>query len=89
MQVMIFGRQDCDACKAARDKFEVFSRRWEVDDIDIIFYDMETVDGLAESAMHDVGAVPTTLIFDGEDELVRWEGEVPQSRHFRRYLVGD
>lgn len=88
MQVKIFGRTDCEACKATKEKFEFFTQRWGVRDAtEIVFYDMDTVDGLAESAMHDVGSIPTTIIYDGDRELARWDGVVPESRQFREFFV--
>jgi hypothetical protein len=48
---------------------------------------METVDGLAEGAFHEVADVPTVIIFENKDELVRWVKQPPVSEEFLPYLI--
>jgi hypothetical protein len=87
LEVKIFGRQDCDACKSTRAKFETFATRWQASDkMKILFFDMETVDGLAEGAFHGAHKVPTTIIEQNGTELARWDGKVPLSEEFKQYF---
>jgi len=88
IKVKVFGLKDCDACKAVMEKFQVFTKRWGIEeDVEITFYDMDTVDGLTEAALHDAGKVPTTVIEKNGSEVARWDGVVPTSKDFKQYLV--
>lgn len=88
IKVSVFGKQECDACKAAVDKVTYFSEKWgKADETRIDFIDMETPDGLAEGAYRDVYDVPTVILEDGEAEVARWVKEVPMSQDFKRYFL--
>lgn len=83
----VFGRKDCDACKAALAKIEYFSRKWgKAGSTRLEFIDLETVDGLAEGAWRDVYDVPTVILEDSGGEVARWVKQVPASRDFRHYF---
>ena len=42
---------------------------------DVVFFDMDTVDGMAEGAFRDVADIPTTIVRDSGVDLARWDGE--------------
>jgi thiol-disulfide isomerase/thioredoxin len=87
MQIKIFGKKTCPACKSAREKFEFFLDRWEVSaKPEIIFYDLDTVDGLAEGSYYDVREIPTTILEKESREITRWTKKVPLSREFKKYF---
>ena len=88
IKVSVFGRQDCDACKAALEKVTYFSKKWgksESTSIDLI--DMDTPDGLAEGAYRDVYDIPTVILEEEGKELARWVRKVPASSEFRGYFL--
>jgi glutaredoxin len=88
IKVSIFGRRDCDACKAALEKMTYFSKKWGMDvstSIDLI--DMDTPDGLAEGAYRDVYDIPTVILEEEGKELARWVRKVPVSSEFRGYFL--
>lgn len=88
IKVSVFGKQECDACKAAVEKVTYFSEKWgKRDSTSIDFIDMETVDGLAEGAYRDVYDIPTVILEDGDRELARWVKKVPQSSEFRDFFL--
>jgi thiol-disulfide isomerase/thioredoxin len=88
IKVRVFGRHECDACKAAVEKITYFSRKWgKGATTSIDFIDMDTVDGLAEGAYSDVYDIPTVIIEDESRELVRWVKKVPASGEFRDYFL--
>jgi hypothetical protein len=88
IKVSVFGKQECDACKAAVEKVTYFSEKWgKRDSTSITFIDMETVDGLAEGAFRDVYDIPTVILEEGERELARWVKKVPQSSEFRDFFL--
>lgn len=88
IRVSIFGKQECDACKAAVEKVTYFSEKWgKADETAIDFVDVETPDGLAEGAYRDVYEVPTVILQDGDEEVARWIKRVPLSQEFKRYFL--
>lgn len=87
MRISVFGRRDCDACKAALAKIEYFSRKWgKVETTSLEFIDLDTVDGLAEGAWRDVYDVPTVILESSGREVARWVKQVPVSRDFKPYF---
>ncbi|MFC1546533.1 hypothetical protein ACFL4O_02310 [bacterium] len=85
--IKIFGKQDCDACKSTKGKFDLFLSRWgKTDTVEVIFFDMDTVEGLTEAAMLDAVDVPTTIIEKQGKEVARWEKKVPMSNDFKQYF---
>ena len=90
MQVKIFGKPGCEYCKTTLQKFETFTRRWNIpaDSLSLSFLDMETVDGLAEGAFYSVTKIPTTIIEKEKNILARWDGKVPLSEEFKTYFDG-
>lgn len=88
IRVSIFGKQECDACKAAVEKVTYFSEKWgKADETAIDFVDVETPDGLAEGAYRDVYDIPTVILQDGDEEVARWIKQVPLSQEFKRYFL--
>ncbi len=87
MQIKIFGKKTCSACKSAREKFEFFLNRWKISDrARITFYDLDTIDGLAEGSYYNVREIPTTVLEKESREITRWTKKVPLSREFKKYF---
>ncbi len=88
MDVKVFGKPGCEFCKTTMKKFETFMKRWEVDPavVNLQFFDMETVDGLAEGAFYSVTKIPSTVIEKESSVLARWDGKVPLSNEFKNYF---
>lgn len=87
MQVKIFGIPSCSVCKGAREKMTYFLKKWgRENQIPLNYYDLETTDGMAEGAYYEVWQVPTVVIEDDEEEVMRWVKKVPLSREFEPLL---
>ncbi|MFH1857069.1 MAG: thioredoxin family protein [Candidatus Omnitrophota bacterium] len=86
MKFKIFGKKNCAKCKSAKQKLEFFLSKWEVKNISLDFYDMDTIDGLSEGALHDVLKIPTIILEAAGDIKARWEGEIPKSEEIKTYL---
>jgi hypothetical protein len=87
VKIKIFGKQDCDACKSTKGKFDLFLSKWDKrDNVEIVFFDLDTVEGLTEAAMFDATDVPTTIIENNGKEVARWEKKVPMSQDFKQYF---
>jgi hypothetical protein len=90
VEVKVFGKPGCEFCKTTVKKFETFFGRWQVDPerVKLNFFDMETVDGLAEGAFYSVTKIPATVIEQGSEIIARWDGQVPLSEDFKSHFAG-
>ncbi len=87
MKVKVFGKPGCEFCKTTMKKFETFLGMWNIKDkVALSFYDMETVDGLAEGAFLGVTKIPTSIIEMDDKVLARWDGKVPVSEEFKPHF---
>ncbi|KAF0135036.1 MAG: hypothetical protein FD145_174 [Candidatus Saganbacteria bacterium] len=87
MKVKVFGKPGCEFCKTTMKKFETFFDRWKIERSALLsFFDMETVDGLAEGAFYSVSKIPSTIIEKNGELLARWDGQVPLSEEFKKYF---
>ena len=89
MKIKVFGKAGCAKCDTTKNKLKHFIGKWEVEDkVELVFHDLDTIDGRAEGAFHDVSdALPTTIIEKDESVLARWDGEVPNSEKVKEHLT--
>ena len=86
MEVQVFGKQDCAKCESTKNKLEHFiSKLGVADRVRFTFFDMDTVDGLTEGAFRDVFDVPTTIIQQDGEDVVRWSG-IPPTAGLKQHL---
>lgn len=85
-KIYVFGKPKCSVCKEALNKVNYFKgkKRFAAE---VRYFDMETVDGLAEGAFNEVSDIPTIIIFDDLKEIARWVRKPPVSEEFLPYLV--
>ena len=87
MIIEIYGKKDCKDCEGAKNKFSAFLKKWKLQDKHkIIFYDVETEEGMIEQVNNNVSKIPSIIILDGNKELKWWEGKVPLSKEFKDIL---
>lgn len=88
MEIKVFGKPGCEFCKTTMKKFETFLSRWQVksEDVSLTFFDMETVDGMAEGAFYSVTKIPSTVIEKDGEQLGFWHGKVPLSEEFKQHF---
>lgn len=84
-QIYVFGKTDCSVCKDTREKLMYFKEKNKFE-APIKYYDMDTVEGLTEGAYREVSDIPTVIILEGDQELVRWAKKPPISEEFLPYL---
>jgi len=89
LDVKVFGKPGCEFCKTTMKKFETFLNRWKIDpkNVSLTFFDMETVDGLAEGAFYSVTKIPSTVIEKDDNQVAFWHGKVPLSEEFKGHLL--
>jgi len=88
MKVKIFGKRDCNICKASLRKLKFFLDKWELAErIELAFYDLDTVDGLSEGSFLDALEVPTIILEEDGVEIARWEKRIPRSDEFGEIFI--
>ncbi len=75
MKLLIFGRDSCEACKSIKEKIEYYNNKYTP--IPLEYYDVDSVDGLAESAYRSVPDIPTVILLKDGQEIKRWVKSAP------------
>jgi len=89
MKIEIFGNPACAFCRTTKNKLSHFLRKWGCSGaVELVFVDLDTVDGRAEAAFRDVYDVPTTIVSDNGTVLARWDKVVPQADDVKKALEG-
>ena len=88
MQVVVFGKDNCALCEAAKKRIGFLIEKMGAGGkVRSSFVDVESVDGRAEAAFNDVfDAIPVTIITNDEQTLARWEGEIPNAEELRSHF---
>jgi len=87
MKLVIFEKEDCEACRNAKTKVNFFLDKWGVaDSIDRQSINVSTSDGLVEAAMQEVGDIPTIILERDGEEIARWSKRAPKSEDLRAKL---
>ncbi len=73
-RVKLFLRADCPKCGGSKGVGSFLKK----EGFKVIFYDLDTADGLAEAAFYGIKAVPTLVLEDEEENpIATFLGEVP------------
>ena len=87
MELVFFVKQDCEACKNAKEKVSFFLDKWGVtDSVETSAISLDTEDGLVEAALVGVADVPTIIARKDGDEVARWGRKAPQSEELKSAL---
>jgi len=86
--IEIYGKQDCALCESAKKKIAHFLKQWnQAGEVQVVFHDMETIEGAAEGDFFDVFDIPSVLLKDKDNEvLARWDGQAPPSEELQKRL---
>jgi thioredoxin-like negative regulator of GroEL len=78
VEIWVFGREECPNCRLAKKNVGDFLEKNGINgSVRQVYYNMDTVDGLAEGAFNDVRSIPTTIVHDNGENIARWDGVVP------------
>jgi hypothetical protein len=89
MIIEVYGKQECELCKSAKKKINHMVNKWHVEEtVEIVFQDIETLDGAVESDFHDVFEIPSVLLKSRatRDVVARWDGHAPPSDELHGHL---
>lgn len=81
--VKIFWKSDCSKCYAAKNVGGIL----EKEGVEVIGYNLDTVDGLAEGAFYSVMATPTLILEDEkENQIADFRGVVPTAGEVQKLI---
>jgi len=88
MEVIIFGKVKCGKCKGTQKRVSVLIEKLGLNNhVPVRFVDLESIDGRAEGAFHDVyDAVPVTIIQSDAETVGRWEGVMPKTEEMKPFF---
>lgn len=79
MKIKIFWQKNCPYCPAAKN----VGRQLEKE-ITVQYFDIDTIDGLAEASYYNITTTPSTVIVDNEDNEIKiWRGNTPDLEKIR------
>ncbi len=83
MLVKVFIQKGCPKCPKAKK----IAKRLEEEKIPVCCFDIQTVDGLAESQFYQILSTPSIVIVDKNDkEVASFRGEVPSITEIKKIL---
>ncbi len=81
--IKIFIKGECPKCPAAKE----IGGLLQGDGLPVLYYDLETPDGLAEATFYSVLSTPTILIEDKDEQVVAgWRGSIPTLQEIQRVI---
>jgi len=83
MKIKIFWQKNCPNCPEAKNVAKQLEKEAEVQ-----YFDVDTVDGLAEASYYDIASTPSTVVLDNnENEIKIWRGKTPRLEEIREESV--
>ena len=87
MKLVFYVKEDCEACKNAKEKVSFFLDKWgAADSVATEAINLDSEDGLVEAAMNGVADVPTIILHDDGGEVARWGRKAPPSEELKSKL---
>jgi glutaredoxin len=83
VKIEIFWQENCPNCTKAKDLGKILAEELEVQ-----YYDVDTVDGLSEACLYQVMSTPTIiLVSENKEEIESWRGMVPEIDYIREKVT--
>ena len=80
MKIKIFWKKNCPHCPEAKNIGKQLEKETEVQ-----YFDVDSVDGLAEASYYDIASTPSIVVFDNNDnEIQVWRGKTPRIEEIRK-----
>ncbi|MCS7249559.1 MAG: hypothetical protein N2323_05180 [candidate division WOR-3 bacterium] len=76
MTLYLFGNKNCDACKKILEKLNYYKENFNKN-IEIIYFDTETPEGMAEACFYDVWDIPQVILIKDGKVIYRWQKTAP------------
>jgi hypothetical protein len=83
-KVKVFVKDGCAKCPSAKEVGSLLLQ----EGIEVLYYDIDTADGLAEASFYGVLATPTMIVEDSEEKMLAdFRGTVPTVQEVKEVLV--
>jgi len=83
MKIKIFWQKNCSHCPEAKNIGKQLEKETTVQ-----YFDIGTVDGLAEASYYDIASTPSIVIVDNDDNEIKiWRGKTPDIEEIREEAV--
>ena len=80
MKVKIFWQKNCPHCPEAKNVGKQLEK-----EIVVQYFDVSTVDGLAEASYYSIVSTPSMVVLDkNENEIKIWRGKTPRIEEIRK-----
>jgi len=81
MILKLFTKKDCPKCPAAKRVVGDLKKK-EIKDLVIEYFDVDSVDGMAEAAFYGLMSTPSILLISKQGkEVAGWRGESPSLKN--------
>jgi thioredoxin-like negative regulator of GroEL len=89
MEFEVYGKAQCAKCASTKDKLAHLIQRAEMaGQVGLSFVNVDTVQGMADGAFHDVHEVPTTILRSENGEpIARWDARIPPAAEIKAFLA--
>jgi len=89
MEFEVYGKAQCAKCASTKDKLAHLIQRAEmVGQVGLSFVNVDTVQGMADGAFHDVHEVPTTILrSENGKPIARWDARIPPAAEIKAFLA--
>lgn len=82
--VKIFTKAQCPKCPEAK----AIATALKNEGVNVLQFDLDTVEGLAEASFHSVLSTPSLIVEDEEEqEMASWRGRMPTLQEVKACLV--
>ena len=79
MKIKIFWQKNCPNCPEVKNLGKQLEK-----EITVQYFDVDTVDGLAEASYYNILSTPSMVIVDNDDNEIKiWRGETPHLKEIR------
>ena len=83
--IKLFVQQKCHKCPQAKEVGSTLKN----EGFEVIEYDIQTADGMAEAAFHSIQSTPTIILEDADENIIAdFRGEIPTSQEVKDLLNG-
>jgi len=83
MKIKIFWQKNCSRCPEAKNVGKQLEKEAEVQ-----YFDVDSVDGLAEASYYDIASTPSIVALDNNDNEIKiWRGNAPGMEEIRKETV--
>lgn len=81
--IKVFTKSKCPKCPAIKEIAQELKR----EGFPVFYYDLDTMDGLAEASFRSILSTPSLVIEDEEEkEIASWRGIVPTLQEIKQYI---